>query len=135
MKKFFTVFFVVLGVLFLLQLIALAYFFIADPLNLKPLLFRDTAPAVPTAPASENGEEAVTDTSVAPVQSESEAPTTLSPAQSASLETVGVSPEALSFTPEQQACFEAKLGTARVAEIKAGAVPTFAEFTMARECI
>ena len=39
------------------------------------------------------------------------------------------------ITPEQEACFEAKLGAERVAEIKAGDSPTVTEYFKARDCI
>src|SRR3989344_3645144 len=59
MKKFFTVLFVSMGVLFLLQLIALAYLFVVDPYNLKPILFpADRAVSTtPSSSVSESGDE------------------------------------------------------------------------------
>jgi hypothetical protein len=129
MNKFFTYFFIVLGVLFLIQLIVLACFFIIDPYNLKPLLFKQTAPAAQNTSTNTNASGEVT-------ASEGSAPA-LSPAQAAALEAAGLSAEAgsFNFTEAQQACFEAKLGAARVAEIKGGAVPTFSEFGAAKECM
>ncbi len=57
-------------------------------------------------------------------------------AQAKALQSVGVDPASVpaSFTPEQIACFESVLGIERVAQIKGGAVPTFAEFTKSSAC-
>jgi hypothetical protein len=133
MKKFFTVMFVFMGVLFLLQLIALAYFFIIDPYNLKPILFPADRSAT-TAPVSANeisgGEESTNNGEQATETSG------MTAAQAEALSSVGLDADAAqSFTPEQITCFEALLGAPRVAEIKAGAVPTMGEFYTVRSCM
>lgn len=126
MKKFFTIFFVVLGVIFFAILLLIAYLFIFDPYNIKPFIFGVDKPAVTqvetTAPANSE---------TAPANS------ALSPAQQSALEAVGVSPDSVpqNFTPEQISCFEEILGKARVDEIKAGGTPSAAEFFKAKECI
>lgn len=120
MKKFFTIFFVTLGVIFFILLLIAAYFFITDPLNLKPLLF---------SPNNVQTTEVIgTMEDKNPV---------LSPAQEQALETVGIDPAAVptQFTPAQVTCFEGVLGTARVDEIKAGDTPTVTEFFKAKECL
>lgn len=128
MKKFFTVLFVGMGVLFLLQLIALAYLFVVDPYNLKPILFpADTSAA--TAPSNDTDES----TNFAEPAADTAGMTA---AQAEALNSVGLDASAAaSFTPEQIMCFERLLGAPRVAEIKAGAVPTMAEFYTVRECL
>lgn len=134
MKKIFTVLFVSMGVLFLLQLIALAYFFVVDPYNLKPILFPADRP-VSTAPASTN-EVNGNETEQTTEGAASAEASGMTAAQAEALNSVGLDASAAqSFTPEQIACFEALLGASRVAEIKAGAVPTMAEFYTVRECM
>ena len=39
MKRFFNVFFVVLGVIFFILILIGTYFYVTDPLNLKPIFF------------------------------------------------------------------------------------------------
>ena len=135
MKKFFTYLFVFMGVLFFLQLIALSYFYIVDPLNIKPFIF-----------GAENKEEATSiknsqnDTEVrAEAQAGMEAlpVSNLSPAQERALNLVGIEPEEIpqSFTEEQLRCFVGVLGEARVNEIKAGAIPTMSEYYQGKDCI
>ncbi|KKT80137.1 MAG: hypothetical protein UW75_C0005G0014 [Parcubacteria group bacterium GW2011_GWF2_44_8] len=133
MKKFFTVLFVFMGVLFLLQLIALAYLFIVDPYNLKPILFPADR-AVSTTPSSsvnENGDGGVSNNGEPATEASG-----MTAAQAEALNSVGLDASAAqSFTPEQITCFETLLGAPRVAEIKAGAVPTMAEFYTVRGCM
>lgn len=61
----------------------------------------------------------------------------LSPTQEKVLETFGVDPADVpsSITPAQAACFEEKLGSKRVEEIKAGDSPTALEFFTAKGCL
>lgn len=122
MKKFFTVFFVTLGVIFFILILIGTYFFITDPLNLKPIFL-----GIDSAELSvESGSTDVVDKN--PV---------LSPAQEQALESIGVDPASVpsEITPAQEACFESVLGKARVDEIKAGDTPSATEFFKARECI
>lgn len=135
MKKFFTYLFVFMGVLFLLQLIALGYFYVVDPLNIKPFIFDNEKKAeVTSIKNSQNDTE---------VQAEAQAGmealpvSNLSPAQERALNLVGIEPEAIpqSFTEEQLGCFIGVLGEARVNEIKAGAIPTMSEYYQGKDCI
>ncbi len=125
MKSFFTIFFVVLGVIFLMIIIATTLFVILDPFGLRAAFFSTNESGTSAGVTSENG-GVVEDKN--PV---------LSPAQEQALETFGIDPARVpsEITPEQEACFVARLGEARVAEIKAGATPTSAEFFKARDCI
>lgn len=120
MKKIIITFFAILGVIFFLLILVGVYFFVTDPLGLKPL-FLDTAPA----PASSSGSEVVDKNPV------------LSPAQEKVLETVGIDPAAVptSITPEQEACFKEVLGEVRVAEIIDGATPSPLELLQGKRCI
>jgi hypothetical protein len=141
MKKFFAGFFIVLGVIFFIILLILAYLFIFDPYNIKPFIFNDqtsvsklalsesqSANSDSTAKETENTDSVTEEVDKAP---------NLSPAQEKALETVGIDPAAVpqSFTPEQLTCFEAVLGKARVDEIKAGDTPSATEFFKAKSCI
>ena len=134
MKKFFTIFFVVLGIVFLCILIFLAYFWFTDPLNIKPFIFNEGAPVGQEESSATNSTAEV---GTSPGNTTTEAAVEITPAQEAALNAVGLSSEAIpqSFTPAQLACFEGVFGKARVAEIKAGAAPTFAEFSSGQKCL
>lgn len=123
MKRFLTVFFVILGVIFFVLILMGAYFYVADPLGLREAFGPAMQNAVGAATSSE-GETANKN----PALSEN---------QEKALETVGINPAAVpaSITPEQEACFVSILGEARVAEIKAGGIPTPAEYYQAKGCI
>lgn len=118
MKKFLNIFFVVLGAIFLFVILVGLYFFVADPLNLKPLFLN----------GGSNSGMSDESTDSHPLLNES---------QQAVLEAVGINPDEVptEITAEQEACFEARLGADRVAEIKAGASPTPTEIYKARDCI
>lgn len=128
MKRFFEVFFIVLGVIFFIIILIAIYFFITDPLNLKPLIFDQDKQEVKSDTNSEN--------SVEKNLTEDKNPN-LTPLQEKALKSVGIEPESIpsSFTPEQTACFENKIGKERVEAIKAGDSPTPAEFYKAKGCL
>ncbi|OGG61311.1 hypothetical protein A3C87_01090 [Candidatus Kaiserbacteria bacterium RIFCSPHIGHO2_02_FULL_49_34] len=117
MKKFFTIFFVVLGVIFFTLILAAVVFFIVDPFGLKPMLFGGDATS-----------ESATTKDANPLLTES---------QEKTLQTFGIDPANVpsTITPEQEACFVEKLGEERVAEIKGGDSPTAAEYFKAKDCI
>lgn len=117
MKKFLNVFFVTLGVIFFILILIGSYFYVTDPLNLKPLLFGDTSES-----AGDNQQDANPN---------------LSESQEKTLKTFGIDPAKVptTITPEQEACFVSKIGAGRVAEIKAGASPTAAEYFASKECM
>lgn len=144
-------FFMVLGVLFFIQLIGIGYVVIADPFNLRPLalmVWQASRVAAPVAPTPV-GSESDTSASDAAVSSETQSGGTAPAAQAAARETtainadqakalqsVGLDASAIAaITPAQEACFVSILGAARVAEIKAGAVPTASEFFSVRSCL
>jgi len=118
MKKFLNIFFVTLGVIFFLLILVGTYFFVADPLGLKPLLYGN----------ADISEESRIGEDKNPA---------LSSSQEKTLETVGIDPASVpsSFTPEQEACFVSVLGQARVDEIKAGDSPSIAEALQAKACL
>lgn len=125
-------FFVVLGVIFFFLLIGLAYFIIADPLNVRPImmsLYSSSETAVEQNTGSESN---------GAVNGQTEVNTgVMNDKQEAALNSIGISPEAVpaQFTPEQIACFVGILGEERVNDIKAGDTPTPSEFFQAKECM
>jgi len=118
MKKILNIFFVVLGAIFLVVILLGIYFYVTDPLNLKPILF---GTEMQESANSDGGDKN-------PALNES---------QEQALETFGINPADVpsEITAEQEACFEAKLGEERVAQIKAGDSPTAAEYFKARDCM
>lgn len=115
MKKFFNIFFVTLGVIFLVLIIAVGGFFI----------FNSLTGGSASMPGISNDNGSVDKN---PALSES---------QERALSTFGIDPSSVptEITPEMEACFIAKLGEARVAEIKAGASPNAGDFFKAQACI
>ncbi len=120
MKKFFNIFFVTLGVIFFLLIIAGTYFYVTDPYGLRPLISSFGAPA---SDSSENTGTA------------NKHPF-LSAEQEQALKNIGIDPSKLptQITAEQETCFVEVLGAERVQEIKAGSTPTSAEFMRASQC-
>ena len=110
MGKFFSRYFIVLGVIFFMLIVAAVYLYIVEPFNFG------------------NGQASGESSDEHPLLSES---------QENVLKTFGVDVSALpsSVTPEQRACFESKLGKERVAEIKAGDSPTAEDIYRAKGCI
>lgn len=137
-------FFMGLGVVFFVLILIATYLFVVDPFNIKPLMSllwsQNSATLEPsvTAPVDSSDENSIptgaTESSDTP---ESNTNASLSPAQAAALEGVGISPDSLpsSISPEQEACFIQKIGSDRVEAIKAGAAPSAAEIWQARECL
>lgn len=122
----------ILGVFFFIIILIGIYFFITDPLNLKPLILdqdgtKDQQEIKNDSSGGNNLEEKMI---------EDKNPN-LSPIQEKALESVGIDPKIIpsSFTPEQNACFENKIGKERVSAIKAGDSPTPTELYKAKECL
>ncbi len=122
MKKFLNIFFVSLGVIFFIIILLSIYFYVADPLNLKPLLF---------------GSQVEIKSGNTTTGSVTNDHPLLNDSQQAALEKIGIDPTTIpsKFTPEQEACFKTKLGDDRVAEIMAGDSPSLTEFLRAKDCI
>lgn len=133
MKKFFTIIFVSLGVIFSCLLLALAYFWIADPYNIKPFIYQSNTIGEDNKEIN-NTESSSSSASTDP---SSGVPGGLTEGQQNALEMVGINPDILpsSLTPEQEQCFVQKFGQARVDEIKAGAVPTAMEVLSGKSCL
>ena len=138
MKKFFTIFFVSLGVIFFCILLALAYFWIADPYNIKPFIFQTNSNGVEKNEVLENNETSSTSAGTgAMIDASSNAEGGLTEGQKNALELVGIDPAVLpkKLTPAQEQCFVQKFGQARVDEIKAGSVPTAMEVLTGKNCL
>ncbi len=140
MKKFFTRFFIVLGVIFFGLLLALAYLIIFDPLNIKPFLFPEPRPT----PVSISNDSAVetkinneANVGSGEVTETVDRNTNLTPGQENALILIGIDPSGIptKITPEQEACFVGKLGQERVDEIKSGDSPTAVEVFTAKDCV
>lgn len=58
----------------------------------------------------------------------------LSDSQRRMIESFGIDPDSITITPEMIACAEAKLGSARIEEIKNGATPSFSEGASLMAC-
>ncbi|PIY92999.1 MAG: hypothetical protein CO030_01570 [Candidatus Magasanikbacteria bacterium CG_4_9_14_0_2_um_filter_42_11] len=109
MKRFLNIFFVTLGVIFFLLILAGIYFYVADPLELKPLFGQIF------------GEEtaSTTEESATPTGTTDKHPL-LSASQEQALEKVGINPATLptTITPAMEQCFYEKLGATRATEMK-----------------
>ena len=144
-------FFVVLGVLFLLLIIAGAYVVVADPFGLRPIYnMLRRAPATVTSSTGGSAQETRVEkpTAKSPTAPQNIVPTPttsvpadpnplLTPEQEAALSSLGIDPASLpsEITPAMEACFTGILGASRVAEIKAGSDPTPLEFFQVRSCL
>lgn len=118
MKKFIKWFFLVLGVIFFLILIAVGYIFITDTFGIRTLLTGNSS-------------------SVTDGGSQTDKNPLLSESQEQVLEKIGVDPAKLptTITPEMAACFETKLGKERTDEIVNGDSPTAEDYLKAQSCI
>jgi hypothetical protein len=115
MKKFIIGFFVSLGVIFFLILLALGYLFVTDTFGIKSILIGSSKSD--TIPGGDRN----------PLLSES---------QEKALSAIGIDPAKLpsAITPEMALCFESKLGKERTEEIKNGSAPGSADFLKAQSC-
>ena len=119
-------FFVTLGVIFFILIIAGISFIVIDPWHIRPLLWPKTTTVTPTS----TGTTPTSSTAPAAINF-------LNESQRAALQKFGIDPASLptTITASQEACFVGVLGQARVDEIKAGAVPSALEFLRASACL
>jgi len=123
MKKTLNIFFVVLGIIFLIILVALGGLFLFNSEEeVAPAVFKTAVDVVTGTEMKGDGIDSN------PALNES---------QETMLETVGIDPAELptEISAEQEACFEAEFGAERVAEIKAGDTPTISEIFRGRDCL
>ncbi|PIR76241.1 MAG: hypothetical protein COU32_03150 [Candidatus Magasanikbacteria bacterium CG10_big_fil_rev_8_21_14_0_10_42_10] len=129
MKRFFNIFFVTLGVIFFLLILAGVYFYIADPFGLKqPFIDYEIKKDATSTPSTVTSAPDQTTTNKNPL---------LSPTQEKTLEKLGIDPATLptTITPAMEQCLYSKLGTTRANEIKNGASPTAGDYFAARSCL
>src|SRR5680860_77880 len=119
--KILNVFFVFLGVIFFLIIVALSYLWIADPFNIKPMFMR-------TEDSIGNEYEDSANIDAHPLLNDS---------QELILKLAGINPASLprEITPELEACVVDKIGEARTREIVAGATPSVSEVIQAQTCL
>jgi hypothetical protein len=127
MKRVIEIILMLCGVLFLIELGVLGWFYVTDPLGMfvdKPAVTQEQSAVVETEVEVETEVPAVEKSSAAPAPSA---------AQTEAAASLGV--EIPTFTAKQITCFEQYFGAARVAEIKNGAVPTATELYQGRSCL
>lgn len=134
MKKFFEIFFIVLGVIFFILIISGIYLYVVDPFEIKPIIKSLTS--------SEEAEKISDNTALDGIKKTQENVVIdknpmLTPTQEAALEKVGIDPANIptTITPEMEKCFLEKLGEKRVVEIKSGSEPTMTDLFQARSCL
>lgn len=115
MRTTITYFFVTLGVIFFVLILSGAYFWYTDVWGVRT--FVSLMQAEPPATTQETSVDATTQ-------------------QRERLESFGLDPNIMdSLTAEDEDCFAAAIGADRVAEIKAGAIPTMSEFAASADCL
>jgi len=122
--KVLNVFFVVLGVLFFILLLVGLYLWVADPLNIKPLLFPAQTAGTPTSASN-------------PAPSSAANSFSLTSAQIAGLKSMGIDTSKIPTTISAalDACLTAKLGATRTNEIKQGSLITAIDLYQAQSCL
>lgn len=138
-----------MGGLFVLEMIVLLYLVLVDPFHVRPLVQflwqqHSATPAMTTEVKTPPAETVATDSSretASPQKATVPPPATpttgMTAAQRTALQSAGIDPATFAngVTPAQLNCFIGVLGASRVAEIKAGAVPTASEFFSIRSCL
>jgi len=135
MKKFFEIFFIILGVIFFVLIISGIYLYVADPFEIKPVIKSLTN-------SGEGKQESTDSAAIDSIKKTQENVVVdknpmLTPTQEAALEKVGIDPANVptTITPEMEECFLEKLGEKRVIEIKGGSEPTMTDLFQARSCL
>jgi len=126
MLKVLKYFFCTLGVIFFFILCGVAYFWITDPFNVRPVIME-----VISQGGLQNVGDVFQDAGVTLDQNPA-----LTTTQEAALRTIGIDPATVpsTITPEMKECFADILGLARVNEIINGAQPTAVEVIKTKEC-
>ena len=124
--KILRVFFVILGVIFFLMIVAGLYLYQSDFYGIKSIVSYEKE----DLSTSENNNANNLN------ESEDKNPA-LSAEQEAQLEGIGIDPAQVpsEISPEMEDCFIQKLGEERVREIEAGASPTTLELIKAEPCL
>lgn len=116
MKKFFTILFVFFGVLFLIEILVVAYFFIANSLNLN---------LIGLGGEIDNNVQVMDQNPLLDVSQEK------------ILSSLGIDSASLptEMTPELQACLIEAVGADRAKEIMEGATPGVMDLIKAKDCL
>jgi len=127
-----------MGAVFILIIFAATYVFTTEPLNLwsnttSQRMERLTEVEPPSEVAVENSRELSEEATTGPGGGAS----LLTEGQQNALQFIGINPNSLptNITEEQEACFNTRLGSARVAEITGGETPTVVEMFVAKDCL
>jgi hypothetical protein len=130
-------FFITLGVIFFGLIILASYFWMADPLELKPLFYSTDTGSKATSTPMDLANQSGDSSDIATTTNNQNQSPVLNNAQAEALERVGIDSSALpsDITDEQMSCFNEQLGEERVDEIIAGAVPTPLELIKASSCL
>ena len=117
-------FFVFLGVIFFIIIIALTYLWFADPLGIKPMFI-------------DGGDENTVTQQEFEENGDIDAHPLLDSSQESLLRLAGIDPATLptEITPELQACVLEIVGEERAREIADGATPTFSEVIKGKACL
>lgn len=124
MKRFFEIILMVCGVLFIIELGVLGWFYTTDPLG----MFESGSGAELKTIISES--QTIDSSQATPAE-----PVAGSPSQAQVEAAAAVGVEIPTFTEAQLQCFVGIFGEARVAEIKNGAVPTALEMYKGKSCL
>lgn len=119
--KLLNIVFVVLGVIFFIIIIAGIWFFVADPLDLRPLI----DPLIFGKGAEINLDNYI------------DKNPNLTSEQEKALELIGVDPAKIpnQITPELEDCFTEKLGIQRIKEIEASGQPSISDLLKVKSCL
>lgn len=117
--KILNIFFVILGLIFFILLIAGIYLWLADPYKLKPLIFPSQAPAGNNATKTPSSNSLLTQEQIE------------------GLKQLGVDTFIIptSISPDLEACLISKLGAARTDEVKQGSLITAIDLYQAQSCL
>lgn len=120
---------IIMGLLFLLTFIVGFYFGRVTDTNVNP--FTSSVEEKTAEQKGDMNEQTGAQTNEQSTEQQESAtpisPNALTDGQRKMLEAMGIDPNTVTVTPQMVACAEAKLGPARIEEIKNGATPSFTE--------
>ena len=118
----------ILGIIFLLVIITVAYLWFFDPFGIRDMIGKDVSPISVIKTVTGSTPIVIDNIDKNPLLNEQ---------QEAQLESMGIEPSDLptEITPLMKVCFVEKLGADRTAEIVGGSAPTAIDFIQARSCL
>ncbi|MFH1667510.1 MAG: hypothetical protein ABH884_00595 [Candidatus Komeilibacteria bacterium] len=121
MKKFFKGLLICFGILFIIEIIAIAYLWFADPFDLRKYLEFGATLAMP---------------SVTSTQNDTGSNSVMNSAQEAALDSFGIDASVVqNIDAATQKCLTDAVGQARAKEIIDGAAPNAVDFFKAKDCL